>query len=130
MVASRVPAFDALLYSLVKARGLSLREFAERVDYPHTGFSNIKAGQRPVPLDRAPAWADALGLVEGHPKRDRFLDLAALTHLPAEARIRLERVLQRMDDLEVKHEALRRMWADQDSRQLPARPPPPPPPRR
>lgn len=109
MVASGVPAFDDMLYRLVEARGLSLREFAERVGYPHTGFSNIKAGQRPVPLDRAPAWADALGLAEDAPERIRVLDLAALTHLPAEARVRFERLLVEVDDLKVKHAAFRRL---------------------
>jgi len=124
VVASRVPAFDDLLYSLVKAKGLSLREFAARVGQAHTVFSMIRAGTRPVPMEHVPVWADALDLPEGSAERDRFFDLAALTHVPSpEARVRLERMLVRMDDLAVKHSALRRLFDEQQAR-TPRTPPP------
>ena len=108
MVASGVSAFAELLYRLIEHHG-SLREFAARVGQSHSLFSQIRSGMRPAPLEHVPAWADALGLKEGSFDRQRFLDLAALTPLPPDARKRFERLLEENDDYKVKLAAFRRL---------------------
>jgi len=113
-----------MLYLLVERHG-SLREFAARVGQSHTVFSQIRAGLRPAPLEHVPQWADALGLAEGTPERERFIDLAALTHLPPESRARFEKLLVRHDELLAKFQAMRRLY-DELQAKSPRHPRPPP----
>lgn len=104
---------------------MSLNDFAKLVDYPQPTFSQIRAGTRPVPMHRVSGWADALRLEEDSPERERFLNLAALTHVPDEAaRVRIERVLEKHEALKTQHQAIRRQL-DEMLQQTPRTPPPP-----
>jgi len=74
------PAFGVHLYGLLRQRGITLRAFAKSVGAVQPNITRIKQGRRPCPTEHAERWADELGLVGD--ERDRFLDLAALTHAP------------------------------------------------
>jgi transcriptional regulator with XRE-family HTH domain len=57
-----------------------MREFARLAGANQSALSQMKLGRRPVPLARIEGWADVLGL-SGR-ARERFLDLAEMTHIP------------------------------------------------
>jgi transcriptional regulator with XRE-family HTH domain len=78
--------FGALLETLLARRQFSTRSFARAVKSSKSSISGITNGERTPPLDRLEKWCDALGL-RGQ-ERQQFLDLAALAHLPQEARPR------------------------------------------
>jgi transcriptional regulator with XRE-family HTH domain len=70
--------FGDYLDLLLKARGLSVRAFAARVGSQAGSVSISK--RKTMNPDRMIAWADALDL-DGE-ERERFFDLATLTHAP------------------------------------------------
>ena len=83
-----------MLYQAIAQKGLTVSEFARLVKVPQPNVSEIKRGARRAPLAGIEKWADVLGL-EGD-ERERFLDLAALTHTPERIQrliIDVERVL-------------------------------------
>lgn len=55
---------------------------------PHVNL--ICSGKRTPPLDRIPAWADALGL--SGDARDEFIRLGHLAHAPEQVRQEVERM--------------------------------------
>lgn len=64
------------------------------IDSAQGYLSKVLAGTKPPPMDRIEAWATALGLTGAD--RERFIDLAAIAHLPAEVQPRFVDMLNRM----------------------------------
>jgi transcriptional regulator with XRE-family HTH domain len=85
-VSNNYTAFGKCLMDAILRNGISQRSFAERVGAVGPHVSQIVNGLRTPPLDRVAVWADALGITGQ--ERQRFLDLAAIAHLPAEAQPR------------------------------------------
>lgn len=69
-------------------------------------LTRVLQGRQPPPLHTVPAYADALGL--SGPERQYLYDLAAIEHLPADARPRFRALLE-----EVRRSDIRRV-ADGD----------------
>jgi hypothetical protein len=69
-----------MLYRAIAEKGLSVSEFARLVKARQPNISEIRRGARRAPKAGITKWADVLGL-KGE-ERERFLDLAALTHAP------------------------------------------------
>ena len=90
--------FGRYLDSLIERAGWSKAEFARRVKASPQSVSNITNDIRTPPADDVADWADALGLrgVE----RQRFLDLAAIAHLPPAVRPQFEGILERLERIE------------------------------
>jgi transcriptional regulator with XRE-family HTH domain len=99
-------SFGAHLEDLVKAKNLTLLAFAERVRKPKGTISRICGGTRTPNLDDAKKWADEFDL--SGKSRQRFLDLAAIAHLPKEAQSRFHALLERLERLEATAESLRK----------------------
>jgi transcriptional regulator with XRE-family HTH domain len=78
--------FGALLETLLARRQFSTRSFARAVKSSKSSISGIVNGDRTPPLDRLDKWCEMLGLRGA--ERQQFLDLAALAHLPHDARPR------------------------------------------
>ena len=74
-----------------KQRG-NLAAFARSVGITTGQITNVIKGRRTISSADAVAWADVLGLEEQ--ERQRFLDLAAIAHLPSEARPRFLRIYE------------------------------------
>ena len=70
-----------LLFERMERAGLSARAFARLVGTVPPRLSEIKKGRRLAPLRRIEHWADVLG-IKDKKERERFIDLAALTHVP------------------------------------------------
>ena len=70
-----------LLFDRMERAGLSARAFARLVGTVPPRLSEIKKGRRFAPLRRIEHWADVLG-IKDKKERERFIDLAALTHVP------------------------------------------------
>ena len=84
-----------MLEAILKREGLTLRAFAELVGYH--GHGDISKAMRGAPerkgakakkptLEHMPGWAAKLGLVGA--ERDRFIELAELTHAPPAIAVR------------------------------------------
>jgi hypothetical protein len=83
-------AFGEALQAAIAAKGISVKSWAEKmIGSTHGQVFNVIAGRRTPPLDEVERWATKLGL-EGR-ERQRFLDLAALAHLPIEIEARMLR---------------------------------------
>lgn len=94
-----LPEFSTLLKTLISQRFSSQREFVRhtRIENEDSGqgyVSKVIKGQKPPPMDRLPAWADALELYGD--ERQRFMDLAAIAHLPAEVQPRFVALLRQL----------------------------------
>ena len=74
-------------------------DFAESVGVPKSTFSKISVGALAPAYDRAVVWAERLGLTERD--RQKFLDLAAIMHLPVEARPRFLAIIARLSKTEL-----------------------------
>ena len=70
-----------MLFERIERAGLSARSFARLVGTEPPRLSEIKRGKRLAPLKKIERWADVLGIKE-RKERERFYDLAALTHTP------------------------------------------------
>jgi transcriptional regulator with XRE-family HTH domain len=73
---------------LLEEQQFTVRSFGEAVKLSKSSVSGIVQGIRTPPLESLYSWCDTLKL-EG-PARRRFLDLAALAHLPDAVRPRFE----------------------------------------
>ena len=85
--------------------GKSRRELARALGYSAPAISQICTGRHKPPLDRMPAWAEALGLTGA--EREEFLLLARLEHTPPELRDLIQRTQQganRAADAAVAHD--------------------------
>jgi len=80
--------FAELLFERIERAGLSARSFARLVGKVPPRLSEIKNGRRLAPLKRIEHWAEVLG-IKDKKERERFIDLAALTHVPE----RLQRLI-------------------------------------
>lgn len=74
-----------------KQRG-SLAAFARSVGVTTGQITNVIKGRRTISSSDAVAWAEALAL-EGR-ERQRFIDLAAIAHLPSESRPRFLKIYE------------------------------------
>jgi hypothetical protein len=83
--------FGRLLKLHIQASGRSISAWARMVGITQGFASNLMAGRRTPPLRELETWADSLAL--GGEERQRFLDLAAIAHLPAAAQVRLVALL-------------------------------------
>jgi hypothetical protein len=84
--------FGTLLKHHIAASGRSISAWARMVGITQGFASNLMAGRRTPPLRELEAWADSLALADE--ERQRFLDLAAIAHLPAAAQARLVDLLE------------------------------------
>lgn len=64
-------------------------------------IAKVLNGTRPPPLHRMESWADALDLTGR--ERARFLDLAAIAHLPVEVQPRFLRIYEEHEQLTEKY---------------------------
>lgn len=93
-------AFSDLLQSLIAPRFTSQREFARALGPPSKEHANasyisqVLADKKPPPLERLDTWADALELYGD--ERQRFMDLAAIAHLPVEVQPRFLVLLRQL----------------------------------
>lgn len=90
--------FGELLYEKIKISGITIPEFAIKVGIPKSTLSKISDGKL------APNWAKAIECADrlrltGH-DRQRFLDMAAVAHMPIEAQARFSRVLDLLASVE------------------------------
>jgi transcriptional regulator with XRE-family HTH domain len=92
--------FTTFLRGFLEQRGMSQRDFAKAIGTTQSAISHYLADRAPPPLDQIDAWAKALEIPIGSAEHARFVDLAALAHLPAEARPRFERMLDRIEAIE------------------------------
>jgi transcriptional regulator with XRE-family HTH domain len=79
-----VPDFPGLFGRCLTARGMTVREFAQKAGVARSFVQSVRSGRRRVPLARVPTWADLLGLQGA--KRTEFLDAAYLSHVLREVR--------------------------------------------
>ena len=70
-----------MLFELIERAGLSARSFARLVGTEPPRLSEIRKGKRLAPLKKIERWAEVLGITN-RKERERFYDLAALTHTP------------------------------------------------
>ena len=90
--------------------GKSRRELARALGYSAPAISQICTGRHKPPLDRMPAWAEALGLTGA--EREEFLLLARLEHTPPELRDLIQRTQQganRAADAAVAHDQVHQL---------------------
>jgi transcriptional regulator with XRE-family HTH domain len=73
-----VTSVPAQILAVLKARKLTQRQLANRLDVTEARISQILTGERPVPKRKAEAWASALGLTGS--VREDFLLEVDLTH--------------------------------------------------
>lgn len=85
---AEMSAFGDLLGQLLESHQFTVRSFGTLVKSSKSSVNAIVLGNRTPPLESLELWCDTLNL-EGD-KRQRFLDLAALAHLPAEIRPKFE----------------------------------------
>jgi hypothetical protein len=79
--------FGSLLKHHIASSGRSISAWARTVGITQGFASNLMAGRRTPPLKEMERWADSLRLAGE--ERQRFIDLAAIAHLPATAQARL-----------------------------------------
>jgi transcriptional regulator with XRE-family HTH domain len=96
-------AFGDLLKKLI-GDDPGVRGFAEKVGISHSQLSLICSGKRTPSLDKVEDWATKLGLT-GRDK-SRFLNLAALAHLPPEVEGRFVKFLEEHEKLLVDYQEL------------------------
>ncbi len=81
-------AFSSMMAEARKAIGLNQKDFAIAVKSDKSTVGHYETGYSAPDLDVVASWCDTLNL---HGKdRRRFLDLAALAHLPAQVRPQFE----------------------------------------
>lgn len=95
-------AFPDLLRSCLATAGMSQMDLARAVGTSSSVVSQTCLGQRPPPLERMDAWADALGLQAG--PREVFLATAQLAHAPEGVRERVAKLEQRLGLHEIEAE--------------------------
>jgi transcriptional regulator with XRE-family HTH domain len=89
-------AFGKLLEQLVKASGAeSLRAWSLEHGPSVSHVGNVVRGARNPSMEDAARWAKALGLTGE--LRQRFIRLAAITHLPQEVQADFEGVVRDVD---------------------------------
>jgi transcriptional regulator with XRE-family HTH domain len=81
-------AFGDLFGQLLEARQFTVRSFGTLVKSSKSSVNAIVLGNRTPPLEALEQWCDTLNL-RGD-ERQRFIDLAALAHLPTEVRPKFE----------------------------------------
>ena len=82
--------FGQFVADQLEALGLSQNRFAQLLGTGSSTVNQVIHGKATPPLDRLAAWAEKLQIPEE--KREYFDDLAALAHLPAACRQRMERI--------------------------------------
>lgn len=102
-------AFVEMLEPLISAHFKSRRAFARATapgneDAAQSYVTQVLKEEKPPPIDRLPAWADALELYGED--RQRFMDLAAIAHLPVEAQPRFIGLLRTLKSVEARLDAL------------------------
>jgi transcriptional regulator with XRE-family HTH domain len=109
-------AFSSMLAEARKAIGMNQKDFAIAVNSDKSTVGHYETGYTAPDLEVVSSWCDTLKL-EGSERR-RFLDLAALAHLPAAVRPRFEswydehvNLAQRYD--EILHRLKRNRVADE-----------------
>ena len=90
--------FGSLLGDLITDAGMNRADFAHRAHVSASFVSNVIHDDRSPPPDALERWADLLAL-RGR-KREHFLDMAMLRHLPAEVRPRWIALLHRLEAVE------------------------------
>lgn len=95
--------FGTKLSQAIDEKGLTQREAAQVLGVSHGFVALLISGRRTPPLDQVATWADRLGFT-GDDRR-RFIDYAALAHLPDQVREQFE---QWYDD----HQQLRQNYQD------------------
>jgi transcriptional regulator with XRE-family HTH domain len=86
-------AFGQFMKERWEKLGLHQAEFCRRVGKPAGWVQQIREGKKTPPLGEMTTWANVLELTGV--ERQRFFDLAAIAHLPADAQ---PRFLQLADD--------------------------------
>ncbi len=84
--------FGDFLAALVRKQGLSMADFALRVELSPSTLSRVRTGQRLPTSEQIERWADELKL--DREDRAAFLDLALLAQTPPEVRQRLAQAEQ------------------------------------
>lgn len=87
--------FGEYLQQALKAADLSRRAFGKKVGYHASNIDKVIQGKRPPPLKRIPGWLKELSK---HVESDKFKELAALAHCPAEIQrefMRMRRELEK-----------------------------------
>jgi len=97
--------FGSLLKHHIAASGRSLSAWARTVGITQGFASNLLAGRRTPPLRELESWADSLGIAGE--ERQRFIDLAAIAHLPATAQARMVDLLDDAAGLRARARLLR-----------------------
>jgi hypothetical protein len=80
-----------LFQSALKTSGLNIRKFATLVKSNKSTVSHYSSGRTAVPVEILDAWCDTLK-IHGQDRR-RFIDMAAMTHVPESVRERYEKWL-------------------------------------
>jgi len=77
--------FGVFLKKLRLHAGYGLRRFADLIEMPASNLCDIEHGRRNMPKDYIEPTAEALGLEQGSPSRERFFELARKSdELPAD----------------------------------------------
>jgi len=85
-------AFAHYFRSLIERSGLTQTALAGRSGCPLGTLNNAVTGNRPPSIRYLQAWVEGLELVGE--EAQRFLDLAAIAHLPEEMQPRFEQLLE------------------------------------
>ncbi len=77
-----LPLFHQTFTTLLAARGLTVRRFAEMAGVSSSFVQLVRTDRRPPPLERIPDWVKILHL---SPEEERaFIEAALLAHAPPE----------------------------------------------
>jgi len=90
-----VTAFGRFLRERWERIGISQAEFSRRIGKPAGWVQQIREGSKTPPLREMKNWGDAIDL--NGPELQRFMDLAAVAHLPREAQPRFLELLEDED---------------------------------
>lgn len=91
---ARMSAFSVLLRRCLAESGMTQMDLARAVSTSSSVVSQACTGQRPPPLLRMEAWAQALRLTAA--KREAFLTAAQLAHAPEPVQRRVDRLERRL----------------------------------
>jgi transcriptional regulator with XRE-family HTH domain len=83
--------FGEYVRRLLDARGWTISHWARMVGIAQGFASNVVSGRRTPPLDAIDLWADSFALTGD--ERLRFIDLAAVSHLPKRSQARFLAVI-------------------------------------
>jgi transcriptional regulator with XRE-family HTH domain len=90
--------FGAVLKRLLDARGQTVSGWAGLMGIGQGFASNVLSGRRTPPLDAIEKWAESFRLTGF--ERVRFIDLAVVAHLPAQAQPRFLAIIEEQTRLQ------------------------------